>query len=240
MADLSTHSSALPALTIAARRSDEIRVWLQEAQNGNRQAIDEICLAMRPTLVRTAFAIVRDMPLANDLAQDALLKALEHRFWWLPLRRPDAWMLRIVVNLAKNTIRNQKNQQRVVDYISDMPDGQQHLVAKTASSILTPEEQLLLHEQQSQQNSVVTQIWQQLSVQQQDVLQLRLLGELSFAAIADALSIKENHARVVASQGIRKMQQVLLKQQDATLQKNTFSLQKSTIISTMNDEGRND
>lgn len=235
MADLSTHSSTLPTLAIAARRSDEIRVWLQEAQNGNAQAIDDICLAMRPILVRAAFSIVKDMPLANDLAQDALLKALEHRFWWLPLRRPDAWMLRIVVNLAKNTLRNQKNQQRVVTYTSDISTEQQLAFTKIASSTLTPEEQILLHEQQNQQNSVVVHVWQQLSPQQQDVLQLRLLGELSFAAIADALSIKETHARVVASQGIRKMQQILQKQQDATLQNMTFSLQKSTIVSTLND-----
>jgi RNA polymerase sigma-70 factor (ECF subfamily) len=121
-----------------------------------------------------------------DLAQRAFLRALEstRRARWLPLgpRPPfQALLLRIAVNLAKNHARDAARWRRApMEALESME------VAPTGSARLEREER----------SRLMRAAVEQLPRRQREVLTLRIDGELSFAEIAEALSITENNAKV--------------------------------------------
>ncbi|MFN8173284.1 MAG: sigma-70 family RNA polymerase sigma factor [Candidatus Nanopelagicales bacterium] len=72
------------------------------------QSAGEVLLAYWPALVRFARSITRDDALAQDLAQEAVVRAYEHRVELAEVRRIDSWMRRVVHNLAVDRARRDR------------------------------------------------------------------------------------------------------------------------------------
>ena len=56
-------------------------------------------IALLPRLRRFAFALTRDLDLADDLVQETCTRALTHQDQWKPGTRLDSWMFKIAQNL---------------------------------------------------------------------------------------------------------------------------------------------
>ncbi len=78
------------------------------------EAIEELFFALYPRLARTAFGLVGDWDLAEQLAQEAFLR-LRRRWSWLrdPQAAP-AYLQRTVVNLARSQVRRLVLERRVL------------------------------------------------------------------------------------------------------------------------------
>jgi RNA polymerase sigma-70 factor (ECF subfamily) len=76
----------------------EHHTLITRAQQGDKEAIDDIFIQYSGLMLYTAYTIVRDRDTAEDAVQNALIQAWQH----LPsLREPEAfrsWLMRIVVN----------------------------------------------------------------------------------------------------------------------------------------------
>jgi RNA polymerase sigma-70 factor, ECF subfamily len=69
---------------------------------------DEIYLEEHPRLHRTLRAVVGDSATAEELVQEAFLRAYRHRDRYDPRWKPGVWLHAIALNLARSHLRRRK------------------------------------------------------------------------------------------------------------------------------------
>src|ERR1041384_7173963 len=98
---------------LALANRDPLRELFDQARGGDARALERLCAEMRPRLYKTAWAILRDSHAADDIAQDALIRAVSRRFLFLGRGSVAGWMTRIAQNLAKNRLRDGKRRREI-------------------------------------------------------------------------------------------------------------------------------
>ena len=159
---------------------------------------DQLVQQYRPRVLRFLFASLRDMDLAETLAQDCFWNAYKSRATFRGDCSVNTWLMRIAVNLVRNHTQSRRFQfwkkaQRVDSKeIHDWPDRS-----------ISPEERAAVNEQ-------VQAVWEatnDLSERQRTVFLLRFLEELEIPEIAQSTGLTENAVNVHlfrAVHGIRK------------------------------------
>jgi RNA polymerase sigma-70 factor (ECF subfamily) len=102
---------------VAGAGRDE-RAWVRGAQRGSASDLEALFHAYWPAAHRTAYLVIHDAALAEDVAQEAFLAAIRNldRF---DRRRPfGPWLHRIVVNRAIDTARA-----RALRHESELTEG---------------------------------------------------------------------------------------------------------------------
>jgi RNA polymerase sigma-70 factor, ECF subfamily len=171
--------------------SDEALV--RRARNGEDAALSALVKRHADAVYRVALAIAGDSDLAQDVSQDAFLKA----FRGLDGFRGDAsfktWLLTIAANAARGALRRQ-GRRRETDFETAPP---------VASDVRGPDEDVELSSEAAQARVALGRLpeKQRLSVQ------LRVDEGLSFREIADVIGSTEGAARVNYFHGIRKLRE---------------------------------
>jgi RNA polymerase sigma-70 factor (ECF subfamily) len=138
-----------------------------------------------PILIRAAWRVLRSEQEAGDALQDALTRIWKHRWQLESHANPVAWMTRIVVNAAYDRLRLRKARRA------------EPLHADVESSTPTAD---LIAERQEMHMSLLQEI-ARLSPKQAQALLLRLVEELPYKSIAEALGCSEATARVHVQRG---------------------------------------
>jgi RNA polymerase sigma-70 factor, ECF subfamily len=149
---------------------------LAKARGGNLFAFEEIVKRYQRRVYATAYRILRRPDLADDVAQDAFLRAYEalHRF---DLARPfGPWICRIAANLAINHVRSPEAREE------GLPEGHGETPA--------PTEDPLTRVLEGEAQAVLEAALGQLPAEQRAVFTLRVHDELSYREIAEALGIQ--------------------------------------------------
>jgi RNA polymerase sigma-70 factor (ECF subfamily) len=158
--------------------SSEVRdetFLLARARQGDLSAFEEVVRRYQRRVYGVALRIVRSHAVADDVAQEALLRAWRSldRF---ELGRPfGPWVCRIAANLAVNHVRS--------PLAREYPLPDEHGEAATPAA--SPLEAILDDEAQR----VLDAALETLSAEQRAVFVLRAVEEMSYAEIAEALQI---------------------------------------------------
>jgi RNA polymerase sigma factor (sigma-70 family) len=98
--------------SVEGRPLDE-RELIERAQSGDRRAFEELVRTHQGVALRVAYVVVRDPSEAEDVTQDAFVKAYRSmgKFRSGAPFRP--WLLRIVRNEALNRVRGTKRRERL-------------------------------------------------------------------------------------------------------------------------------
>ncbi len=119
-------------------------VLVDRVQQGDKAAFDILVLKYQHKIVKLVMRYVRDAEEAQDVAQEAFLKAYRA----LPSFRGDSafytWLYRIAINTAKNYLVAQRR--RPLDYELDMQDPDQYELHGRLKDSDTPERVLLSDE----------------------------------------------------------------------------------------------
>lgn len=181
----------------AAQIADEREV-ISRAQRGDTAAYGILVTTYQHLAVRSAWLITRDVAEAEDAAQEGMVKA------WRALHtfRPDApfrpWLLRIVVNEARNRRRHHGRQQHLL-----LREAAATPVSVTEQP--APEGLLLAHEQQQ----AVLAALEQLREEERLVVSYRHLLGLSEQETAQALSIPRGTVKSRLSRGLSQLRTIL-------------------------------
>jgi RNA polymerase sigma factor (sigma-70 family) len=150
-----------------------------------KRAIDAVWRIESARLIGGLARLVRDVGLAEELAQDAFVAALEH---WPESGIPDnpgAWLMAAARNRAIDRLRRHKLQERKHEEFARELENQQDELAEKAEAVLDdPIGDDLLR-------LVFTACHPLLSTQAQVALTLRLLGGLTTGEIARAFLVPE-------------------------------------------------
>jgi RNA polymerase sigma-70 factor (sigma-E family) len=150
-------------------------------------ALEELYAAHWRSLVRLAVLLVRDVPTAEEVVQDAFV-AVHAR--WTRLRDHDkalAYLRQCVVNGARSVLRRRGTAARFAERRSGLPEA----TAPSAEQEATV----------GDRRAVVLEALARLPERQREVLALRYYVDLSEADIASALGISRGAVKSHASRG---------------------------------------
>lgn len=150
-------------------------------QRGDKSAFDLLVLKYQHRVLKLVGRFVSDAAEAEDVAQEAFIKAYRA----LPAFRGDSafytWLYRIAINTAKNALVS--NRRRPVDFDLDMQDPDQYERHARLKDDDTPEGVLLTDEIRQ----VVEHSLEQLPEDLRTAIVLRELEGLSYEEIAEAM-----------------------------------------------------
>jgi RNA polymerase sigma-70 factor (ECF subfamily) len=154
---------------------------VQRVQKGDKSAFDLLVLKYQHRVLKLVGRFVSDPAEAEDVAQEAFIKAYRA----LPAFRGDSafytWLYRIAINTAKNALVS--NRRRPVDFDLDMQDPDQYERHARLKEADTPEGVLLTDEIRV----VVEKALEQLPEDLRTAIVLRELEGLSYEEIAEAM-----------------------------------------------------
>ena len=168
---------------------------VERAKRGDGEAYGEIVIRYQALAQRTAYVILRDADAAQDVAQEAFVKAyrsLDRFREGAPIR---PWLLRIVANEAINRAKAASRRHEVdLEVAENAPAG-------TAS----PEAQALATERRE----VLVQALNEMKEDDRIVIAYRYFFDLTEAEMADALGIARGTVKSRLSRAISRLREQL-------------------------------
>ena len=162
-------------------QDDNDQQLVQRVQKGDKSAFDLLVLKYQHRVLKLVSRFVSDAAEAQDVAQEAFLKAYRA----LPSFRGDSafytWLYRIAINTAKNALVS--NRRRPVDFDLDLQDPEQYDRQAKLKEVDTPEGVLLTEEIRA----VVEKALEQLPEDLRTAIVLREIEGLSYEEIAEAM-----------------------------------------------------
>lgn len=153
----------------------------QAATNGWGEDFEEFLDVQLPGLSRLAMALTHNVHAAQDLTQNAVIRAYQRWDRVSKARDPGAYSRRLLVNLFLSDSRARRHLVRLVD---DLP-------ATSSDGPATVESR-----------AVILQLLAMLPPRQQAAVVLRYLEDCSTAEIAEILSCKEATVRSLIKRGL--------------------------------------
>jgi RNA polymerase sigma-70 factor (ECF subfamily) len=152
---------------------------VRRAQKNERGAFDLLVLKYQHKVVKLVARLLRDPTEAEDVAQEAFVKAYRA----LGSFRGDSafytWLYRIAVNTARNSIASR----RPLDYEAELSESEQNNVAARLKHDDTPEATVLSEEIHQTVNQAIEQLPEDLRT----AIVLREIEGLSYEEIAAAM-----------------------------------------------------
>jgi RNA polymerase sigma-70 factor (ECF subfamily) len=154
---------------------------VRRVQRGERGAFDLLVLRYQHRVVKLVARLLRDPAEAEDVAQEAFVKAYRA----IGSFRGDSafytWLYRIAVNTARNTMASR--QRRPLDYEADLSESEQSAVDSRMRHGDTPEAAVLSDEIHDTVNRAVEELPEDLRT----AIILREIEGLSYEEIAAAM-----------------------------------------------------
>ncbi|MGR8949314.1 MAG: RNA polymerase sigma factor RpoE [Gammaproteobacteria bacterium] len=161
--------------------ADKDSELVKQVQNGSKKAFDLLVLKYQHRIIKLVMRYVRDRTDAEDVAQEAFLKAYRA----LPNFRGDSafytWMYRIAINTAKNHLVAAGRRPMEVDLENE--DGESLDIAELQKDVATPENLLLTDEIRETVQATIAGLPDDLRV----AITLREVEGLSYDEIAQAM-----------------------------------------------------
>lgn len=193
---------ALPAVVSDVDGDAALRALFDRARDGDNGALSDLCKQMRPRLFRVAWSVLKNDDDADDVAQEALVKAVTRRFLFLGTGSVGGWMTTIALNLAKNRRRDRLRRADIVAHAAESD-----LVARGARAGDVPRPDAGVVDGDPRRRML--EALAQLPERQREVVELRAVAGLEFKAVGTALGITEANARMSFSLAKKKLLSLL-------------------------------
>jgi RNA polymerase sigma-70 factor, ECF subfamily len=162
--------------------SDNDLELVRAVQNGNKKAFDLLVLKYQHKIVSLVNRFVHDYDEAQDISQEAFIKAYRA----LKNFRGDSafytWLYRIAVNTAKNHLAAKKRRPPAEDI--DSKDAEQISLNSGLKDIATPERNLV----RDDIRAAIVDAMDNLSDELREAISLRELEGLSYEEIAEVMN----------------------------------------------------
>jgi RNA polymerase sigma-70 factor (ECF subfamily) len=179
----------------APEESESESSLLEQARRGSVSAFEQIVRRYQRRVYATAYRIVRRHEVADDVAQEAFIRAYRSLDRFDPGRPFGPWICRIAANLAVNHVRSPAAREDA------LPDGH----AETPSAAPGPLQGVL----DAEARTMLERALGELPTEQRVVFCLRVFDELSYREIADALGIEMGTVMSRLSRAREKLREAL-------------------------------
>ncbi len=179
------------------------KTWVEAAKRGDLEAFNQLVLKYQDHIVSVVFQILRDFEEAQDMAQEAFVKA----FRSLESFRGDAkfstWLYRIAINLAKSKLRWKKLRSWVS--FSKYSDEEGEFEIDPVDEAPLSREQAISKEMLE----AIDEGLKKLDAEFREVIVLRDMQELSYEEIAKVLSLNVGTVKSRLSRARKSLRELL-------------------------------
>jgi RNA polymerase sigma-70 factor (ECF subfamily) len=151
------------------------------------QELAAFCAAEYPRLVKVIGLLVSDVHLAEDLAQEALIRACRR---WSEIQRydsPGGWVHRVGINLALSALRSRRTRRRIDSRIEEWRESR---VVSEPAGVLA-----------------MRQAVAGLPDREREVVVLRYLADYSVADVAATLRCPEGTVKTLTRRALERLRQ---------------------------------
>ncbi len=186
-----------PAHGLPPRRFGRMRAWIalqgsnigdgvdrqqmESLQSGSAEAFRDLYEKLAPSVYRTAFAIVRDADMAEDVVQDTFVAVHQHLDGFRGDSELKTWISRIALNRARDCLRRRKRAPRRLEML-EQEDGR----------TLESRADLSVEPERTRDHGLMARIQaeiERLPASLRECFLLREIGELSYEEIAEAMNL---------------------------------------------------
>lgn len=173
------------------------------AQNGDRNAFDELTKEYWPRMLRTALRVVRSPEDAEDATQQAFVAAFTKLDRFRGESSFSTWITRITLNESLTLLRRRKHDFRPMDEVPD--NNGEPLRIEMPDTTENPEERYLRDET----SNLIQMSLRAVKPAYRKAMKLRLSEDLSVEEIAGRLKIPVNTIKVHLYRGRQAMKSFL-------------------------------
>lgn len=163
---------------------------IEEVQRGQRASFSELVKRHQRGLLRLSMRFMKDLDCAQDVVQEAFIKAYEKLSLFEGRSSFKSWLYQIAVNTAKNKLRENRHQ------FSDIED--------VSIGIEATAEKNLVHQAVGE---ILQREVDQLPFKQKTALVLRVYEDLSFAEIAQIMECPYDTAKANYRHALMKLKE---------------------------------
>ncbi len=189
-------------------RDPDVQLMMR-VREGDDEAFGELVNSYQDRLIGIFFHMMRDRPLAEDLAQDVFLRVYRARERYEPRARFSTWLFRIANNVASNSRRSQNRKKEVAVSMKDsggMPVRPEEYLAVEKSALM-PVRQL----HRSELQDVVRAAMETLNERQRMALLLNKFEGMSYAEIGEVMELKPAAVKSLLSRARENLRETLEK-----------------------------
>lgn len=161
------------------------KLWVKKASKGDSEAFEQLVLTYQTQIYHLCYRMLGNAEDAADMTQETFLKAWRSLDGFHFESAFSTWLYRLASNCCLDFLRSQKRRPTVSLVMEDAEGEEQ--AYEPADEAPSPEEQAIFQEEKNEINIAM----QALDEEQRQVLTLRVVNDLSYAQIADILSLKE-------------------------------------------------
>lgn len=175
-----------PGQRPADRASLSDEELMLRVQAGEKSCFDLLVQRYKTRLFNYLLRLVRDPDLAEELAQDAFVRAYVNADKYRTIARFSTWLYTIATNLVRNRYRQKKRRPPVLSLFFRAGDGEEEMVQDIADEAPNPEEQAVGQDLQR----VIAEATGQIPARYREPFVLREVNQLSYEEIAAVTGLK--------------------------------------------------
>lgn len=183
---------------------DENKV-IQQVLNGDQEAFAQLVQQYEKPIYNLCLRMVGNPDDAQDLAQEAFLKAWRGLRFYKFEAAFSTWLYRLTSNVCIDFLRQQKRRPTTSLTVGDEEDENAELEIQDHRPL--PEEQMVQQEKQK----AVTDAMNQLDDEFRMLLTLRVMEERSYEQIAEIMDLKVGTVKSRISRAREKLRRILAK-----------------------------
>lgn len=175
------YTPAVPAL-VDQMTDDDLMIAIQ---SGQADAFPEIVNRYQGLLIGFFMKNTRDVQLAEDLAQETLLKIYNQSWDYLPLGRFRGWMFRIARNLLIDDVRRKSHDALVQAVKRQSQTEEVQAIARLAGDLIGPETAV----EQSEFAELIDEVLAEIPEDQRQTFMLHHYSDLSLSEVAEIMEV---------------------------------------------------
>jgi len=160
-----------------------------DVKAGDEQSFELLLRRYRTPLVNFLYRMVRDLAVAEDLAQEVFLRVYRARKEYAPSAKFTTWMFRIATNLALNSVRDNRHRQSEISMDQAVNVGGDERQTMEVRDLTPTVEQVLVARSRSE---MILRAIDALPEKQRAAVLLHKYQELDYDEIARILECSES------------------------------------------------
>ena len=181
---------------------------LRGARRGGTKAFSALVEAHQEKMIHTAYSFLGSMEDAEDIAQEAFVKAYESLHSFNEKSRFSTWLYRILINRCKDFLRRKKVRQHLHSFLGTKTEEDSDPAEEVQASGRDARQELSDRELETEIHKALGQ----LPFQQRSVFTLKYLEGFKLEEIAESLDLSLGAVKAHLWQAVQKMRRMLSRQ----------------------------